>query len=200
MEYKSVYFRAFEPDDAILINRWHNDERLNELTLGLSRKVCFDEDKSFVEEHMKHNPFEAYWAICSKETGTMIGWACLVNIHFINSSAETGAIIIGDSDYNDGYAWIETVLFMFEYAFERLNLNRVYGKSLIGHKMSNLMEKLVFMKQEGVLRQAAYKNGMFYDLSYAGILKKEYHRHKEAGEYELQSIIHRLKWLRKESI
>ena len=127
----------------------------------------------------------------------MIGYASLVNIHYINSSAETGAIMIGDPNYNDGFAWIESVLFLFEYAFERLNLNRVYGQSLVGHKISNLVEPLMFMKQEGVLRQAAFKNGRYYDISFAGILKSEYYSHKEAGDYELPAVIRRIKKLRK---
>lgn len=196
---KTVYFRAFEEEDAKLIHQWKNDDELNVLTVGLNKKTCFDEDLEWVKSHMYHHPYSAYWAICSKETGKMIGWACLTNIHYINSSAETGAIVIGDPEYNDGFAWVETVLFLFEYAFERLGLNRVYGESLLGHKISNLVEGLMFMTREGVFRQAAFKNGRFYDISYAAILKDEYFAHKEAGDYEIPAVIRRLKKLRKES-
>jgi len=196
---KTVYFRAFEEEDAKLIHQWKNDDELNVLTVGLNKKTCFEEDLEWVKSHMYHHPYSAYWAICSKETGKMIGWACLTNIHYINSSAETGAIVIGDPEYNDGFAWVETVLFLFEYAFERLGLNRVYGESLLGHKISNLVEGLMFMTREGVFRQAAFKNGRFYDISYAAILKDEYFAHKEAGDYEIPAIIRRLKKLRKES-
>ena len=196
---KTVYFRAFEEEDAKLIHQWKNDDELNVLTVGLNKKTCFDEDLEWVKSHMYHHPYSAYWAICSKETGKMIGWACLTNIHYINSSAETGAIVIGDPEYNDGFAWVETVLFLFEYAFERLGLNRVYGESLLGHKISNLVEGLMFMTREGVFRQAAFKNGRFYDISYAAILKDEYFAHKEAGDYEIPAVIRRLKKLRKDS-
>jgi RimJ/RimL family protein N-acetyltransferase len=196
---KTVYFRAFEEEDAKLIHQWKNDDELNVLTVGLNKKTCFEEDLEWIKSHMYHHPYSAYWAICSKETGKMIGWACLTNIHYINSSAETGAIVIGDPEYNDGFAWVETVLFLFEYAFERLGLNRVYGESLLGHKISNLVEGLMFMTREGVFRQAAFKNGRFYDISYAAILKDEYFAHKEAGDYEIPAIIRRLKKLRKES-
>lgn len=195
---KTVYFRAFEPDDAVLIHEWKNSDELNELTVGLNKKTCYEEDFEWVKSKMNHHPYYAYWAICDRESDKMIGWASLTNIHYINSSAETGAIIIGDSNYQDGFAWIETVLFLFEYAFERLGLNRLYGESLVGHKISNFVEGLMFMKQEGIHRQAAYKNGRFYDVSYAGILKDEYFMHKVAGDYEMSSVIRRLKKLRKE--
>ena len=195
----TVYFRAFEENDIPLIHQWKNDDQLNELTVGLNKKTCLAEDAEWVKSHMAHHPYSAYWAICSRQDDKMIGWACLTNIHYINSSAETGAIVIGDPAYNDGFAWIETVLFMLEYAFERLGLNRVYGESLLGHKTSNLVEELMFMTREGILRQAAYKNGRFYDISYAAILKDEYFAHKNAGDYELPKLIRRLRQLRKTS-
>lgn len=190
---KTVYFRAFEESDAMLIHQWKNDDELNNMTVGLNKKTCYEEDLEWVKSHMYHHPYSAYWAICSIETNKMIGWACLTNIHYINSLAETGAIVIGDSAYRDGFAWIETVLYMFEYAFERLGLNRLYGVSLLGHKMSNKMGPLMFMKTEGNLRQAVFKNGKFYDLHYSGILKDEYFQHKLAGDYEIINIIRRLK-------
>ncbi|MBQ6038512.1 MAG: GNAT family N-acetyltransferase [Bacteroidaceae bacterium] len=193
---KTVYFRAFEPDDVKLIHQWKNSDELNELTVGLNKKTSMEDDQQWVNNHKDHHPYYAYWAICDCNTDRMIGYASLVNIHYINSSAETGAILIGDPNFNDGFAWIETVLFLFEYAFERLNLNRVYGQSIIGHKISNLVEPLMFMKQEGVLRQAAYKNGHYYDISFAGILRSEYFSHKEAGDYEMAAILRRIKKLR----
>lgn len=195
---KTVFFRAFEEEDALQIHQWKNDDDLNALTVGLNKRTCLEEDAEWVKSHMRHHPYSAYWAVCSVETGKMIGWACLTNIHYINSSAETGAIVIGDPEYRDGFAWVETVLFLFEYAFERLGLNRVYGESLLGHKMSNLMEELMFMTREGLFRQAAFKNGRFYDISYAAILKDEYFAHKAAGDYDMLAVIHRLKHLRKE--
>lgn len=196
---KTVYFRAFEDEDAALIHQWKNDDELNAFTLGLNKKTCYEEDLEWVRAHKMHHPYSAYWAVCAKDTGKMVGWACLTNIHYINSSAETGAIVIGDPAYRDGFAWIETVLFLFEYSFERLGLNRVYGESLLGNLASNLVESLMFMTREGVFRQAAFKNGQFYDISYAAILKDEYFAHKEAGDYELPKLIRRLKQLRKSS-
>lgn len=193
----TVYFRAFEMDDASLIYKWLNDDDLKKMTVGVNRRICHEEAADWVKKRMYDRRDEVWWAICDMETGKMIGYASLVNIHYINSSAETGAIVIGDLDYNDGFAWIETVLFMFEYAFERLGLNRLYGQSLLGHKISNFVEGLMFMQREGILRQAVYKNGRFYDISYAAILKEEYFAHQKAGEYELTEVLHRLKQIRR---
>lgn len=195
---KTVYFRAFEPEDAILIHQWKNSDELNELTVGLNKKTTMDDDLRWLNGVKDHHPYYAYWAICSKESDKMIGYASLINIHYINSSAETGALMIADPSFNDGIAWIESVLFLFEYAFERLGLNRIYGKSLVGHKTSNTLGPLMYMEVEGIMRQAAYKNGKFYDLQYVGLLKDEYFAHKEAGDYELANVIRRLRKMRHE--
>lgn len=194
---KTVYFRAFEEEDAELIYKWMNDDELKKLSVGVNRRMCREEVNDWIKARKRDARDHVYWAICSKENDKMIGYACLVNIHYINSSAETGAIMIADPDYNDGIAWIESVLFMLEYAFERLGLNRVYGESLMGHKMSNTIGELLFFQTEGILRQACYKNGRFYDLQYIGILKDEYFAHKEAGDYEIMKVIRRLRKIRK---
>lgn len=196
---RTVFFRAFEPEDAVYVHQWKNSDELNELTVGLNKKTTMDDDMRWLNGIKDHHPYYAYWAICAKDSGKLIGYASLINIHYINSSAETGAIMIADPNYNDGTAWIETVLFLFEYAFERLNLHRVYGHSLVGHRMSNMIEPLMFMQNEGIQRDAAYKNGHYYDLSCAAILRDEYFAHKEAGDYEMLSVIRRLRKIRKET-
>jgi hypothetical protein len=71
--------------------------------------------------------------------------------------------------------------------------------SLVEHKMSSSMNKLLFMQKEGVLRQAVYKDGQFHDLDYVAILKDEYFSHKKAGDYKLLSIIRSLKQLHKQT-
>lgn len=192
----SVYFRSLEESDSEYIYTWMNDDELKQLSVGLNRRISKEEAKEWVITRSKHNPYQVWWAICSIETDEIIGYASLTNIHYINSVAETGSILIGNPDYNDGFAWIETVKFMFEYAFERLNLNRLHGVSLVGHPMSNRIGDLMFMAKEGILRQAVFKNGRYYDLLCNAILRDEYFHHKENGDYEMKNIIRRLRKLR----
>lgn len=191
---KTVFFRTFEEEDIDAIYQWKNDDELNKLTVGLNRKVCRDDVAKWVRSKMPHNPYEVFWAICANdETKKIIGYAQLTDIHFINSSANLSGIMIGDRSYQDGLAWLETHLFIMEYAFERLGLNRLYGSSIVGHKDSNGIGMFLFWKQEGILRQAVFKNGTFYDLLLGSILKDEYFAHKNNGEYEIRSILKRIR-------
>lgn len=189
----TVYFRSFEEEDANLIYKWMNDDHLKSLSIGLNRRICRDEAIEWVKARMRHNPYQVWWAICAVDSNKMIGYISLTDIHYVNSSANFSGIVIGDEDYNDGFAWIESYLFVYEYAFERLNINRVYGESIIDHKLSTTIGRAFFSKREGILRQAAYKNGKYYDVCIGSLLKSEYFEHKENGDYEIMSIIRRFK-------
>lgn len=195
----TVTFRDFEERDIDFIYKCKNDEKLNSMIVGQFHPFTYEEAVKWVHGCMgKHETFK-FWAICTNdEEKRIIGWISIADIDNVNKKCSTHSIVISDPDYNDGLAWLESVLFMFEYAFEVLELNRVYGVSLMGHKMSNRMGPLMFMQTEGVLRQAYFKNGKFYDLHYSGILKDEYFAHKEAGDYEIMKLIRRLRKMRHE--
>lgn len=188
----TVYFRTFEEEDAELFYHWKNNENLKQLSTGLNRCMSRGEVFDWVKARIRHNPYQVYWAICAKDTDKMIGYACLTDIHYINSSANFSGILIGDKNYQDGTAWIETYLFVYEYGFERLNLNRVYGHAIVDHKTTNYLGQVLFVKAEGVMRQAAFKNGRYYDVYIGSLLKDEYFAHKANGDYELPAVVKRL--------
>lgn len=194
----SVFFRAFEVDDAILINKWKNDDTINSQTIGLNRKICYEDNLEWVKSKMHHLPYEVYWAICANDgSQKMIGWAYLTDIHFIHRSANFGGIIIADPDYHNGLEWIDSYKFVLEYAFERLNLNRLYGTKLVDHKQSMLISKIMYFQQEGVYRQSVFKDGRYHDVSVSSILQKEYFEHLNNGDYELPQILMRLRQYKK---
>ena len=189
---KTVYFRAFEEEDAPLLYQWMNDDGLKQLSVGLNKRVCREEVEEWIRARKRHNPYQAWFAICALESNEMIGYMCLTDIHYINSSAYFSGILIGDPNYRDGRAYIESYLFMFEYAFERLNLNRLYGTALADHKLSVTMAEVMYQKTEGVLRQSIFKNGKYHDEVVCAILKDEYYQHKENGDFEMSSILKRI--------
>lgn len=189
---KTVYFRAFEEEDVPSLYQWMNDDELKQLSVGLNKRVCREEVEEWIRARKRHNPYQAWFAICALESNEMIGYMCLTDIHYINSSAYFSGILIGDPNYRDGQAYIESYLFMFEYAFERLNLNRLYGSALADHKLSVTMAEVMYQKTEGVLRQSIFKNGKYHDEVVCAILKDEYYQHKENGDFEMSSILRRV--------
>jgi RimJ/RimL family protein N-acetyltransferase len=196
----SVFFRDFEEKDIDAIYRWKNDEKLNSMIVGQWHPFSYEDAAKWVHGCMGEHETFKFWAICTNDEKKIIGWTALSKIDRQNQSAYTHSIVIGEKEYQDGFAWIETVLFLFSYSFETLGINRVYGESILGNKASNFVEPLMFMTREGLFRQAVFQNGQFYDISYAAILKDEYFEHKAAGDYEIPAVIRRLKKLRKATI
>lgn len=198
--FNTVCFREFEERDIDFIYKCKNDEDLNRMIVGQFKSFTYEDARNWVHGCMGHHDEFIFWAIATNDDEhRIVGWAALSKIDKVNQSANTHSIVIADPNYNDGIAWLETELHLLRYAFDELKLNRLYGVSLMGHKMSNQIGDLLFFQTEGILRQACYKNGRFYDLQYIGILKDEYFAHKEAGDYDMMKIIRRLRKLRKGS-
>lgn len=195
----TVTFRDFEERDIDFIYRCKNDEKLNELIVGQYHPFTYDEAVKWVHGCMGEHETYKFWAIATNdEEKRIVGWVSLSEIDKTNKSACFHGLVIGDEEFHDGFAWIESYLFVYEYAFERLGLNRVYGTRLMEHKQTQAMGLVMFSKQEGVLRQAAYKNGQYHDLSIGSLLSSEYFEHKNNGDYEIPAIIKRIKKARKE--
>ena len=188
----TVYVRSFEEDDAVLIYKWLNDDKLKEFSVGVNRRFCMDEALDWVKARMRDNRSQIWWAICARDTGKMIGYTSIVDIHYVNSVAFGSGILIGDPDYRDGLAWLEICIFKLEYVFERLNLNRYEGAAITEHPLSVPLADALFYKTEGIKRQAVYKNGRYYDEACFALLRDEYFMHKNNGEYDMMSVMKRL--------
>lgn len=196
MEYKTVFFRALEPEDAEFVYRWKNDHELMRDAIGMPRPVSMKECRDWIEACTGHDPFNYWFAICLNDgSKRIIGYTGVNNIHYVNSSATCNAIVIGEKECRDGLSWLETNLFIREFVFEKLNLNRFYGSFSETQKTTYLGARLFYARIEGVARQAIWQNGAYHDMLYGALLKEEYLAHKENGDYTVSSLIKRLKTL-----
>lgn len=197
---ESVYFRAFEENDYILINKWRNDRKLQTMTGGNFRYVSLEIEKNWVKEKILNNRTEIYLAIClNDDSRKMIGYLSFNKIDYLNRSAECGGLIIGDKDCRDGMIWIECYLFIMSYAFDVLNLNRLYGVALNEHKLTMTMNlSIMFWTLEGLCKQAVYKGGKYHDLAMLAILRGDYLQHRMQGDYEIDAILKRVRKFKKE--
>lgn len=193
----TVLFRDFEERDVDSIYKWKNDEQLNSMIVGQYHPFSYEEAINWVHGCMGEHKTYKFWAVCTNdEEKRIIGWVSLSDIDYENMSADFHGIVIADFAYRDGFAWIESYLFVMEYAFERLNLNRLYGECIMDHVQSNMIGGAMYWKREGILRQAVFKSGKFYDVSMGSILKTEYFEHKDNGDYSMIKIIKRIKKLK----
>lgn len=196
---QTVCFRDFEECDIDFIYRCKNDEKLNELIVGQYHPFTYEEAAKWVHGCMGEHKTYKFWAVCTNdEEKRIIGWISVSEIDEINKSACLHGVVIGDNDYRDGLAWIECVLFIYNYVFEILNFNRIYGSYLEDQKASRYMALAMFEIVEGAARQAVYKNGKYNNVIYSSILRDEYLLHKQQGDYELNKIVRRIIKVKKE--
>lgn len=190
----TVVFREFQERDIDFVYQCKNDEKLNRMIVRQNGSFSREDAARWVHGCMGEHEEYKFWAVCTNdEEQRIVGWISLSNIDNINSSACFHGIVIGDKDYNDGFAWIESYLFIMDYVFVVLGLNRLYGSSIIGNIDSNNAANVFLWTKEGVRRQAIFRDGHFYDVKMSSILREEYLSNLSKGEYELKPILHRVR-------
>jgi len=111
------------------------------------------------------------FAICLAEDGTHIGNSSIFDVDHINSNAALTTFIADEGHRSLGYG-TDVLGLMCEYAFGYLNLHRIYGK-MINPISAHVLENLGF-KEEGVLREHAFRDGAYVDKVMYGVLRSEF--------------------------
>lgn len=181
MNYR-IKLRALTKEDIDLTLRWNNQDDIRELYLGHPFPINREMEEKWYDKILISNFPTTIFGIELISESKLIGITILKNINFINRSAEF-AIYIGDkNERGKGYSYEATILTM-KFGFLDLGLNRLFLKVIRKNKTAiSLYEKCNFFK-EGVLREAIFKNGKFYDEIIMSILKEEFE--KICEKYEL---------------
>jgi RimJ/RimL family protein N-acetyltransferase len=123
-------------------------------------------------EMMEADPFTREWAIETKD-GTTIGSIELVNIHGLQGRAEMH-LVIGEKEYWSGGYGSDAIRTLLRYAFEELDLRRVWlTPDADNVRARRSFEKCGF-KQEGVLRAHRLRFGEPVDMLVMGVLREEF--------------------------
>lgn len=196
---RSIKFRALREDDCILINKWRQDEEIQRLIGHYYRFISLEMEREWVKKVMMDNTNNIYLAICLNDgTEQMIGYTSLNNINYHDRTAVTGGLVFGEKDYRDGVTLIDYYLMIFDYAFNQLNMNRLYGYCLEAHKTTIRMACMMGHEIEGISRQGIFKNGEYHNLVNLAILKEDYLKIFNSGGYTLKEITKRLSKIKRE--
>lgn len=169
---KKTYLRPVEATDARLIQTWHNDPeirrfaRLGELPVTYAKE---DEDIKTA----KDSDQEIYLMIVEKSSDHSIGF---IRLNFIDSVSRNMwlRLIIGDAEARGRNLAEDAVRCVIEWLFHEQNVHRITLETYASNmRAMRFFEKLGFRK-EGVLREAVYADGKYYDIVTLGILSTEY--------------------------
>lgn len=193
----TVSFRDFEERDIDFIYKCKNDEKLNSMIVGQFHPYTYEEAAKWVHGCMGEHETYKFWAVCTNdEEKRIVGWVSLSEID--KKKAFFHGIVIADPNYRDGFAWIESYLFIYDYAFSILGVEKVYGKARTDHLLSQSLRHAMFAETINLEKNALYSGGQYHDISEGMLSRDEYLKHKENGDYELPVIIKRLIAIKKQ--
>jgi RimJ/RimL family protein N-acetyltransferase len=151
---------------------WFNDEHLTKYMQKHYYPNTKDLQLDYFRKSIENNSKRVQCGIYHKADKMLIGTVSLNSIDFINRNCEL-SIIIGDRKSQNLNALVDAHKLMLRHAFDTLNLNRVYGGSVI-KEINMLFCRALGYTNEGVSKNHVYKNVKYLDLYRFAILSDQY--------------------------
>jgi ribosomal-protein-alanine N-acetyltransferase len=167
----TLYLRPLERTDAALAKTWLNDPEVAR-TIAARRPITLQAEEEFITR-ISQSEHDIGLVIVVREGDRAVGLTGLHHINYIDRHAGFGIVIGHKDDWGKGYATEATGL-VVRYAFERLNLNRVWLHVFAGNERGIRAYERVGFKKEGVLRQDHYRDGRYGDTFVMGVLRDEW--------------------------
>jgi [ribosomal protein S5]-alanine N-acetyltransferase len=167
-----VCLRPMRMEDAPAVAELANDPAIHATTLSVPHPYRLSDAEQFINRHadrwMKGEGLEL--AVVDAPTGTLAGCVGLA-IKPAFEAAELG-YWIGQRYWGRGYASGAAGL-MIRFALGPLGWNRVFAHHLSGNDASGRVMIKNRMRYEGLLREAAHRDGRFTNLLLYAILAKD---------------------------
>lgn len=168
----NIVIRKSSFDDCVYFDKWESQDYIREfLTIEESRDY-----EEIVRELIlaEQDDTVLHLTIVLKEEQKPIGRIFLSRVDEKLQSIDITRIYIGEEECLGKGFGKESMLLILKYCFDDLGMERVTLDTFDGNeKASNLYKSLGFI-DEGTLRNATKKNGVFYNLNLKSMLSSEY--------------------------
>jgi RimJ/RimL family protein N-acetyltransferase len=168
---RQVYLRPIEMEDIPRMCEWINHPDVTR-TLRMWRPMSAINEREFIE-HVSRSPNDVGLLIVVRATDRPIGTCGLMRIDWVTRQAGFGIGIGEPREWGKGYG-SEATRLMTGYAFESLNLNRVWLEVYAGHDTARRAYEKAGFRLEGTQRQAAFKEGRYLDVHLMGVLRADW--------------------------
>jgi len=162
VESNLITLRALESEDCQAFYEWANDREVTQFSLS---SYAYPQSKSDISAWLSginKSTQTVSFAICSLETGLLIGYAGIASISALNRCGEF-FILIGAKTYWGKGIGTEATKLITEYAFKNLGLHRVELTAYASNPSAIRAYEKAGYKHEGVKRQSGFRNGKFVD-------------------------------------
>lgn len=164
---QSIFLTNITYDDTADIVRWRNQKFVQENFIY--QKNFTPEIHNKWMQTMVESGQVIQFIIWERISNKKIGSVYLRDIDYQNKKAEFG-IFIGEKDYlGKGYGKIATRL-IISYAFEKLNLNKIFLRLLTHNKRAFKCYSDCGFIQEGLFKQDVFIKNQPYDVVFMAIL------------------------------
>ncbi|MWC29337.1 GNAT family N-acetyltransferase [Paenibacillus sp. MMS18-CY102] len=169
-----IVLREYRKEDLLYMRQWVNDPDIVDM---LSDVFLFpqtmNKTEQFLNAMLEGSADARGFVISLRETLEYIGQIDLHRIDWKNRSAELGIVIGNKLLQGLGYG-TEAMLLLQQFAFERLQLNRLELEVLAYNEPAiNCYMKCGF-QEEGRKRQRHYYKGEYHDVIVMSVLRSEY--------------------------
>lgn len=155
--------------DCELFNQWENDQEV-------IRFLTVPKDKTMeqsIREFLQREQDETVFDFMVVHEGKEIGRAYLSRYDKDYSSIDITRIYIGDRSMQGKGLGKALMKALMAFCFEELELNRVTLDFYDGNKAQGIYRALGFV-DEGIAREAGYKDGEYHNFNLMSMLKREY--------------------------
>lgn len=178
--YGKIKLRALEPEDMEALRATINDPEMERMVVGWSFPVSKSQQRAWYERIMG-DPRNQRFAV--EYNGQFVGISTLTDIDLKNRSAFHGVKLTQDAPKGKGIGF-DAVVAVMKYAFEELQLNRLYGGILEYNVPSQKLYAKCGWVEEGRYRQCVFKDNAYYDEIPVAILRSEYFEWKKMNNIE----------------
>jgi diamine N-acetyltransferase len=163
-----VTLRPLREDDAEITLAWRLGDRAGLLNRGAATAEA-------QAGWIRSRPDTEHNFVIELEDGRPVGMLSLIAVDEHNRHGESARFLIGDEEAVRGVpAAVEAMKLLYELAFDRLGLERVWGTVAAENRRMIKWQRYLGMREEGRLRNHYLIGGRFQDAVCLGILAEEY--------------------------
>lgn len=163
-----VILRVPELDDANIMTAWQNDREVTKYLTGSFHPLTKRSRENFIRQLGTDKKNKTF--IMETEDEIPIGICSLINIDWINSTAEIRVVLYAKNCWGRGYGY-DTVKALTNYGIYEMNLNTIYVNLLETNERAIKCFQKAGYETEGILRNRLYKEGQFRNLISMSIYK-----------------------------
>lgn len=181
----SIILRPIEKEDLSFLQEMINDPEIERMVFKGCFPVSYDRQVRWFENYDQQKELRV---MIETNKGATIGIMMLTNIDWQYKSAELSHKTKAKPEDRCANDMLDAMMGILNYAFNELNLHCVHGTVLEYNMLSRKLAMKCGFKEEGILRDRAYKNGKYHNVIANSVLKEDfqpiYQEYKEKRKNE----------------